>query len=747
MLRHSHILMAGGVLCCLLSFAAFVPAWAGSGGASAPSDAELNPVGECIRECTGTPGASAAAVEDGWSLQSRRWRSSERPAEGGTETAKQSMSVAREPRGIVGGSAPSNRWQLVNTDFESRYYGVPIANGCLGLMPGRAPMSLKSVMLSNVYDSRSNHGVSRIATGLNPFALALCVDGVAVSDSTVSDRRQTLDMRHAWFEDDFKLGDKARVNWQLRALRELPYAGLVSVEVRALQDVRLSVEGRITSPRNFTQIDSGVITRPIETTPFEIRRLRSRTPQRGVLLCAAAATFTENGTMPADTLLRAGQTLRFHILGSLVSETDLADPWNEAERFVIYGLGEGPERLVARHEALWDELWQGDIRIEGDPDAQIFARAALFQMYSNAREGRAASIPPFGLSDREYCGHIFWDSELWMYPPLLFLNGGIARSLVDYRMERLSGARHKASLYGYRGALFPWESDDTGEESCPTNALTGTFEHHISSDVAIGIWNYYRMTGDKEWLREKGWPVLLEVADFWVSRVEWNADGSCSVRGVVGADEFAHHVTDNAFTNGSAIVALRAACAAAQALDTHGSIAEWERVASALRILQREDGVTDEFEGYAGQTVKQADVNLLAYPLQLVTDPKAIRRDLEYYEPRIHPHGPAMSQAILALQWARLGEGAKAYEIYQKGLDGHLHGPFLAFSETAGHGDTCFMTGMGGFLQLFINGFCGLELTDNGIVQLPAALPPHWKSITVTGVGPERRTYTNACKK
>ena len=174
--------------------------------------------------------------------------------------------------------------------------------------------------------------------------------------------------------------------------------------------------------------------------------------------------------------------------------------------------------------------------------------------------------------------------------------------------------------------------------------------------------------------------------------------------------------------------------------------AEWGRVADALRILRREDGVTDEYEGYDGRTVKQADVNLLAYPLQVVTDPKAIRRDLEFYEPRIHPHGPAMSQAILALQWARLGEGSKAYELYQKGLEGHLHGPFLAFSETAGHGDTCFMTGLGGFLQLFINGFCGLELTDGGVVQLPAALPPQWKSITVTGVGPERRTYSNRRK-
>lgn len=707
MSRHRYMWMAGSWIGCLLSFAV-LPAWAGE-------DAGRVAV------------ALQGAFPEGYSSCSLKGDG--RPAQ----------------------EAP---WQLVNTDFESRYFSVPVANGCLGLMPSKTPLTLKSVMLSNVYDGKSKHGVSRIATCLNPFALDLGVDGVPVSEAAVSDRVQTLDLRRAWFGDRFTVGDKAVVDWKLRALRELPYAGLVSVEVKALRDVRLEVGGRISSPRGFVQRDSSVITQKIETTPYLIRRLRSETPQRGVLLCAAAATFTEAGTMPADTLLRAGETLRFHILGSLVPGTDFADPWNEAERFVIYGLGEGPERLIARHEALWDDLWQGDILIEGDPDAQAFARAALFQLYSNAREGRAASIAPFGLSDREYCGHIFWDSELWMYPPLLFLNAGIARSMMDYRTALLPGALRKAACYGYRGAMFPWESDNTGDESCPTNALTGTFEHHISSDVAIGIWNYYRMTGDREWLRTEGWPVLRAVADFWLSRVEWNEDGSCSVRGVVGADEFAHHVTDNAFTNGSAIVALRAACAAARIVsgqvpaarrsDTVPETAEWEKVASALRILRRADGVTDEFEGYDGQTVKQADVNLLAYPLQLVTDPAAIRADLEYYEPRIHPHGPAMSQAILALQWARLGDGAKAWALYQKGLEGHLHGPFLAFSETAGHGDTCFMTGQGGFLQLFINGFCGLELTDGGIVQLPAALPPHWKSVTVTGVGPQRQTFTNS---
>ena len=37
--------------------------------------------------------------------------------------------------------------------------------------------------------------------------------------------------------------------------------------------------------------------------------------------------------------------------------------------------------------------------------------------------------------------------------------------------------------------------------------------------------------------------------------------------------------------------------------------------------------------------------------------------------------------------------------------------------------------------------FDPIEITEDGIVQLPASLPSHWKSLTVTGVGTERKTY------
>ena len=314
---------------------------------------------------------------------------------------------------------------------------------------------------------------------------------------------------------------------------------------------------------------------------------------------------------------------------------------------------------------------------------------------------------------------------------MLFLNQGIARSMMDYRTDRLKPACQRAFSYGYRGAMFPWESDDAGEESCPTFALTGPFEHHISADIAIATWNYYCMSRDIRWLCEDGFPLMEQVAEFLVSRAEQNEDGSYSICNVVCADEYAEGVDDNAFTNASKAAAL---CGIKAPVS-------WNAVAKGLRIPKFPDGVTREYEGYDGQIIKQADANLLAYPLKAITRPEEIKRDLLYYEPKIDKSGPAMSYSVLALQYARLGDGEKAYELFVRSFRPNQLPPFGVISEGAGGTNPYFTTGAGGLLQMVINGFCGLDLTDNGIKQLPSALPKHWKKIIVKGVGPNRRTY------
>ncbi len=643
-------------------------------------------------------------------------------------------------------------WQLHAVDIQAPYAPAPMANGCIGILPQKEPFAVEHVMLNHVFDAASPHVVSRVMRGINPFCLSMKIDNKKVDTSNISDWQQTIDMRRAVHQTSFQTLEKADVSYELCALRNLPYAGLIRVTVQACKDMLLEVRSGMGIPDDYSQ--SSIRHREMEADGNRMYMLESDATSRfGYRRVASTSSFLFNGEQIKPMYdeatrelffsiqLKKGETFCFSLVGSVCSSRDFFDPYNEAERQVIYAVHEGEEALMQAHYRLWDELWQGDIRIEGDDDAQRIVRFALFNLYSSCRGGSRLSIPPMGLSLQGYNGHIFWDTELWMYPPMLLLNQDIARSMLDYRFDRLPAARKKALAYGYRGAMFPWERDDSGEEATPTHALTGPFEHHITADIGIACWNYYCVTRDMRWLQREGYPLLKEIADFWASRVTRNQDGSYSIHNVTGADEYANGVTDNAFTNGAASLALKYACQAAEICGEKVPEIWWE-IGVNIRILQFENGVTREHSTYKGEMIKQADANLLAYPLGVITDEYRQRQDLEYYAERIdQKDGPAMSYSVYCVQYARMGEADKAYEMFRRCYEPNLKKPFGVISETPTSNNPYFMTGAGGLLQAVLNGFCGLQITDEGIVQLPSALPSHWKRVTVTGVGSDKKTY------
>jgi trehalose/maltose hydrolase-like predicted phosphorylase len=366
----------------------------------------------------------------------------------------------------------------------------------------------------------------------------------------------------------------------------------------------------------------------------------------------------------------------------------------------------------------------------------------LYHLYSFAREGTALSPSPMGLSGLGYNGHVFWDTELWMFPALLVLHPELAKSMVEYRYQRLGAARRNAFSKGFKGAMFPWESAETGVEETPVWALSGPFEHHITACVAIAAWNYYCVTQDKEWLREKGWPILQATAQFWASRVERNGPGHYDINNVVAADEWAENVDNNAFTNAAARANLRYAAEAARLLGLPAD-PDWQLVAANIPVLSMEDGVTREHAGYKGEGIKQADVNLLAYPLKEITNAQQVQKDLAYYEARVPNEGtPAMTQAIFTLLYARLGNREKAWHWFQDAYLPNLNPPFRVIAETKGGTNPYFATGAGGILQSVLMGFGGLDITPKGIVQVRSVLPPHWMRLTIKGVGPEKKSFT-----
>ena len=334
----------------------------------------------------------------------------------------------------------------------------------------------------------------------------------------------------------------------------------------------------------------------------------------------------------------------------------------------------------------------------------------------------------------------FWDTELWMFPAILVLQPEMARSLVEYRFQRLDEAKHNAFAHGYKGAMYPWESAASGNEETPVWALSGPFEHHITADVAIAAWNYFAVTQDTAWLREKGFPVIKACADFWASRVERNGPGHYDIKNVVAADEWAENVDNNAFTNAAAKANLQYAMMAANILHEQPD-SDWSVVEKNIPILKLNNGVTSEYAAYNGEKIKQADVNLLAYPLKEVTDPAQVKKDLEYYESRIGEGSPAMTHAIFAILYARLNEPAKAFDAFQEAHVPNKKNPFGVLAETAGGTNPYFATGAGGFLQSALFGFGGLDITPDGLVQLQTSLPKQWKSLTLMGIGKDKKTY------
>ncbi len=659
-------------------------------------------------------------------------------------------------------------WKIKTDKVDpTNYYGVTVANGMIGIVSSPEPFKVKDVVLAGAYDLYGRGRVSNFLKSFNLLNMYLEVDGKRIDGKSASNMTQELDMKKASFTTTFDYADKASVAYTYYSLRHLPYTVLMDVTITPKKDIGITGASVMESPDALKDVQNyyNEIDRP--HVVISLLTSSAKSPTGKLLMCASNTfLFSEaHGNEPRvihemwdnnmhlmkfSKKLKAGEAYRFSIAGSSITSAHHDDPLNEAERATIFAKLEGRERLLSFHTKAWDELWKSDIIIEaaGPASAGVAAQdqqdvhSMLYHLYSFSREGTALSPSPMGLSGLGYNSHVFWDTELWMYPAILVLHPEIAKSLVEYRYQRLDAAKRNAFSKGFKGAMFPWESAETGVEETPVWALSGPFEHHITACVGIAAWNYYCVTQDKQWLKEKGYPILSATADFWASRAERNGPGHYDIKNVVAADEWAENVDNNAFTNAAAKSNLQFATEAAKLLGVNPD-PDWINVANNIPILKLETGVTREHAAYNGEGIKQADVNLLSYPLKQITDVAQIKKDLEYYSTRVPDEGtPAMTQAVFTTLYARLGDPEKAYHWFKEAYVPNLNPPFRVIAETKGGTNPYFATGAGGIVQSLLMGFGGLDITSTGIVQLKTSLPKQWKSLTLTGVGIQKKTFT-----
>ena len=657
----------------------------------------------------------------------------------------------------------------VENPLQGDYYGITSANGQIGIISSRSPLKIDKLVVGGIYDIYASGRVNNYFPNINPLEVELKVDGQRCERGNIHNYHQSFDMRNASHKGTFNFQDIIQVEYTTVALRQMPFGYMMDITIVANKDCHLQVLNQhraheaLRNPKDyFSYIDNKA--NPYTTTypRYVVMTTTAQSPTgRHQLAATSAFLFPDNKsggvehtirhrtdrgvgrhTMEFDQILKQGDTLHIAIVGNIMGSNTVPDVRNEVERLTVYQLTEGYERLWKRHNTAWDKLWMSDIQITGDAQAQQDIHSMLYHHYAFFREGNAWSCSPMGLSGLGYNGHCFWDTETWMYPALLVMQPQLAKEALEYRYQRLNRAKQKAYFYGYKGALFPWESADSGQEEVAPHNMYPNAEIHITGDIAIAAWQYYCVTQDKEWLQQKGYSLIAEPADFWVSRVEIDDKGRANLYHVIGADEWNNNelggkiIDNNAYTMGVAKTNLYYATQAARTLGLKPK-KEWNDIANRFQFQYLPNGVTKEHDTYDGQITKQADVSLLAFPLKVITDTAQIRKDLEYYIDKVPvKKTPAMSKSIYSILYARLGNAPKALYYFYDSYLPNLNPPFRVIAEFNGGTNPYFITGAGGTLQSIIFGFAGLDITEKGLkpTRTPM-LPQEWSSLTITVAG------------
>jgi trehalose/maltose hydrolase-like predicted phosphorylase len=686
---------------------------------------------------------------------------------------------------------------LRETSVESRF---AISNGFLGIRAARSVTrgarwaTPPRTYVAGLFDTL---GAGPAAPGLVPAAdwlqVRILLPGgpLVHHPSEVSSHRMTLDIKRGALLSEFrglKASDgKARdVVIHGRTLR------LVSLSERAigLQLIQLEIEEgevEVSLEASFEGLNLGLVPERLDQ---DIGLWRTHHSGKRLAMATSSLLRIDGRNLTPTALgelkyswtwtCRPAQVVHFERVVAVVrSDAKDENPSEEARKRLGRVRQVGWGRVVTEHEDGWSGRWRrSDVEIEGDDTAQQALRFAIYQLNSAANPAdEHVSIGARALTGDDYRGHVFWDTEIYLLPFYTMTWPEAARSLLMYRFRTLDAARAKAAGMGWRGALYAWESADTGQETTPERAigpdrqvieiLCGTQEQHISADVAYAVWQYWQATDDEGFLLDAGAEILLETGRFWSSRAQLESDGRSHIRGVIGPDEYHEHIDDNAFTNVMARWNIQRALEVAALLREHwparwtslsarltlgdDELAQWSRaIATIVTGFVPETGLFEQFAGfdqlekvdlskYAGrsvpmdvvlgrerisrsQVIKQADVIALLGLLPHEFPGETGAKNFHYYEPRCS-HGSSLSRAMHGLVAARLGLSDKALRYFRQTAAIDLGDTHVAID------GGIHIAALGGIWLTAVFGFAGLSLKGNGLALDPR-LPSNWTSLT-----------------
>lgn len=703
-----------------------------------------------------------------------------------------------------------NRLWLQETEFAPDFERKTesIFAQCNGYMGVRAAHGLslidekRGMFLSGVFHTAYEGEVTELVNCPDVTWFALEVDGEKIypqeSDMESCVRKIDLTTGELVIQYQFKLKTEARIQVEIHRFASMKNKNmfLQSLDVRVLEGnveavkIKTGINGQMTNSgaSHFRSVTARVYEKQTMTTRCELEddvvniatdckiycgvlRKKDFSLDRRSIYGVYIIEPDENGRVSLEKY-----TYVYHFEDGIDADEKIVEFINENNA--------GYCHLFQEHCQIMDAYWERTaIQIDGvSLEEEMAIRFAQYHiMGMTPWHTNKASIAAKGLTGEGYKGHVFWDTEIFIEPSLLYTYPEEARRLLEFRYHGLEGARNKAKDYGYTGAMFPWEAAKTGEEETPLYAAlnihtgkankvwSGIKEFHVTADIVYALEQYYEVTGDQEFMDRYGYEIAFEAAEFWKSCAVWSEEKErFEIRDVIGPDEYTEHIDNNTYTNYMASYCVGKALKYAeylkenakdiysrfeQELQLSARVEQWEHFQKHVYLPKPgEDGIIPQDDTFLSkpcienikkykespikqsvlldysreevvnmQVLKQADVVMLLNLFPHLFSEDIVKKNVLFYEERTI-HDSSLSYCAHAQACAAINAKELSWQFFEKCLmidvDDNPH-------DTT---DGVHSASLGGIWNCLILGFAGVNY-ENGKLYVTPRLPEHWNQM------------------
>ncbi|EDO1150772.1 glycoside hydrolase family 65 protein [Listeria innocua] len=667
--------------------------------------------------------------------------------------------------------------KIIEKEFALNYlnkYGsqMTVGNGYLGVrgaLEEEYPEQVRGMYVAGIYNRPSGSVSSELVNLPDVTRFQVTLDGEVFSMQAgkVHGYERFLDMntgelvRKIIWENS--AGDKYQLNFYRFASKVVkhviaarveitPLSGCAKVKIKTGIDAQQTNFGTQQLAESSLRIfDEELMVGEYETIESKQRiTVATKVSQKGVFTAKNRQLMTE-----VEQEIAANQTFALEKISLVKTSLDEVDVELPNETYA---------ELKATSERAWADFWEhAGVRVESTNDFDQFALdfACYHLEIMTPKDDFRCSVGAKGLTGEGYKGHVFWDTEIFIMPFFLYNKPEIAKQLLEYRYLHLKEAKEKALKNGYNGALYPWESAFSGEEETPEfaaiNIRTGTrqkvasaiSEHHLVADIAYAVCEYEAATGDAQFMSDCGAELLLETAEFWISRAT-SRNGRLEILDVIGPDEYTEHIDNNTYTNYMAHYNVKMALEWNRDNEAFQSRAKaflknlYLPVANEKGLIPQDDTFLqkdwinlDKYKAAQGtqgilldysrqevnelQILKQADLVMLFYLFPQMFAPETVKKNLDYYEKRTI-HDSSLSKAIHAIVENRTGNREQAYQFFQKACLIDLG------DEPHSSDDGLHAASLGAIWLAVVFGFAGID-TSGELLEIAPNLPDAWRFV------------------